>query len=177
MILSLVEDSRPTSIIQVDENFYVMKSFDQLLFCFEPYILPDYEEFLVVPGKTFLPNGDIVLAEFTKSFNDVNDLGECLIPLEYLPLKIRNKKDGDKIILPNLSGHKKLKKVFLEKKVPVYLRNHWPVVFMNRAPKEILWVPNLVRTKQLNNEKQVETFVKLTFITSTYLGGANNGNS
>lgn len=177
LILSLVEDSRPSSTIQVDENFYVMKSFDQLLFCFEPFILPNYEEFLVVPGKTFLPNGDIVLAEFIIGFNNANNLSECLIPSEYLPLKVRNKRDGDKIIVPNLSGRKKLKKVFLEKKIPVYLRNYWPVVLMNRSPEEILWVPNLVRAKQLNNEKQGKTYVKLTFLTSTYLGGANNGNS
>ncbi|MDF2556814.1 MAG: tilS [Bacillales bacterium] len=178
LILALVEDSHPSRTIQVDENFYVMKSFEQLLFCFESKIYPNYEEFLIVPGKTLLPNGDVILTELLESFEDSGDLSECLIPVAYLPLKVRNKKNGDKIVIQNLSGRKKLKKVLLEQKIPVYLRNHWPVIVTNGlSEEEILWVPNLVRAKMLNNEYQEKTFVKLTFLTSTYLGGANNGNS
>lgn len=177
LILSLIEDSHPSRTIQVDENFYVMKSFDQLLFCFELYDFPTYEEQLIVPGKTLLPNGDVIVAELIEKFEDNRDLSECLIYSEYLPLKVRNKKDGDKIVISNLSGRKKLKKVLLEQKTPVFLRNHWPVIVSNRFSEEILWVPNVVRAKQFNNEKQDNNFVKLTLVTSTYLGGANSGNT
>ena len=177
LILTLIEDSRPSITIQVDENFHIIKSFERLLFCFEPTIFSSYEESLLVPGETVLLNGDVILTELITGFNNVEDLNEFHIPVELLPLKIRNKVDGDKIALPNLSGRKKLKKVLLEHKVPIFLRNNWPVVLTDRLSEEIIWMPNLVKARLPNVEKQGDIFVKLTFLTSTYLGGFKNGNS
>ncbi len=70
-----------------------------------------------------------------------------------LPLKVRCKKTGDKMQLKNASGHKKIKDIFIDSKIPLPKRNSWPIVVDNNDT--ILWIPGLKKSKfdKNNNEK------------------------
>jgi len=62
-----------------------------------------------------------------------------------LPLFIRNRKNGDIIYQLGLNGKKKVKEVFIENKVPLNLRDTYPILV--DSDDNILWIPNLKKSK------------------------------
>ena len=62
-----------------------------------------------------------------------------------LRLYIRNKKPKDKIEVLGLNGHKLVSDIFIEKKVPLSLRNNYPLLVDSKD--NILWIPNLKKSK------------------------------
>lgn len=62
-----------------------------------------------------------------------------------LPLIVRSKKEGDRIFPFGMKGKKKVKKIFIEHKIPKRLRQVWPIVC---SGDEILWIPKLTRSNK-----------------------------
>ena len=69
-----------------------------------------------------------------------------------LPLHIRNKKNGDYIYLLGTNGKKKLKDIFIENKIPISIREKYPILTDDN--NNILWIPNVKKSKYnvKNNE-------------------------
>ena len=93
---------------------------------------------------------DVKYGDFNFLFNsDGGNNSNYIIYLNskeiYLPLKIRSKKSGDKIEVKNLNGHKKISDIFIEKKIPKYKRNNYPIVVDSK--NNILWIPGLKKSK------------------------------
>ncbi|MEG1500739.1 MAG: tRNA lysidine(34) synthetase TilS, partial [Clostridiales bacterium] len=62
-----------------------------------------------------------------------------LLPLEALGhLSCRNRKSGDKILVFGMKGSKKVKDLFIDKKIPVFARITWPVLLFD---ENIVWIP------------------------------------
>jgi len=85
---------------------------------------------------------------FTK---DKPDLCENYIKLCYnklkLPLIIRTRKNGDYITLS--SGKKKVKDLFIDKKIPRELRDELPMVI---SDNDILWIPTVIRSNLVKDD-------------------------
>ena len=62
-----------------------------------------------------------------------------------LPLYLRNKKDGDYIEVLGMNGKKKIKDIFIEKKIPLKERKYYPILVDSND--NILWIPNLKKSK------------------------------
>ena len=62
-----------------------------------------------------------------------------------LPLYLRNKKDGDYIEMFGMNGKKKIKDIFIEKKIPLEERKYYPILVDSND--NILWIPNLKKSK------------------------------
>ncbi len=59
------------------------------------------------------------------------------------PVKIRGRKDGDRMVCLGMKGSKKVKEIFIEKKIPKRLRELWPLVI---SEEKIIWIPGLARS-------------------------------
>lgn len=59
------------------------------------------------------------------------------------PLIVRNFRHGDRFQPLGMSGHKKIKNLFIEKKIPLSLRARYPLLTVGG---EILWIPGLGRS-------------------------------
>ena len=59
------------------------------------------------------------------------------------PIKVRGFNPGDRFQPFGLSGSQKLKKLFIDRKIPAPLRLHWPIIECNG---KILWVVGLRRS-------------------------------
>ena len=72
---------------------------------------------------------------------------------------LRYKKDGDVIFSGGM--HKKLKKLFNEKKVPLYFRNKLPILVSN---EEILWIPTVAACDSVKSDriKDGDNFFRIT---------------
>ncbi len=152
-IQSLLTESNPSISMQLPHGLQVTKAYDQLLFHFGRLPSITISKEILLPGKTDLPNGSVIetvlLDDLSGKWNDLSKY-ICILPFneEELPLRVRNKRDGDRYQPQGFTGHKKLKKLFLEHKVPVHERESWPIIV--NKDDQIVWIPGL---QKINIEK------------------------
>ena len=62
-----------------------------------------------------------------------------------LPLKVRSRQNGDKMMVKNLGGTKKIKDIFIDEKIPLERRKEIPIV--TDSNNTILWLPGVKKSK------------------------------
>ena len=112
------------------------------------------------PGKYYLPEInstlEITLAEGTVNFSDKNTIYISADKI-ICDFTVRNRKPGDKIKLLNC-GTKKINDIFSDEKIPVFLRDAYPVLEYNGEP---IWLCGL-RDNQFYRAKTNEKYIKIT---------------
>jgi len=61
-----------------------------------------------------------------------------------LPLILRNKEEKDVMQVKNLNGTKKVKKIFIDEKIPVKIRNGYPL--LTDSDNKVLWIPGIKKS-------------------------------
>ena len=105
-----------------------------------------------------LPNGKIIeRIEFTNdNSNNVIKLSSNEVSL---PLYVRNRRNGDKIAVKGLNGHKKVSDIFIDEKIKVNDRKSWPVVL--DSEDNIVWLPGLKKSKlDKKNSEEYDIILK-----------------
>ena len=76
-----------------------------------------------------------------------------------LPLFVRTRKEGDRIIIKGMDQHKRVSRVFIDDKIPLNQRDEWPIlVDSNDEVVSILGVRvhrNLSKSKRLNDNMKL----------------------
>ena len=80
--------------------------------------------------------------ECTDSDNFVTYLDSSEIKL---PIYVRNRINGDKMVIKNMDVAKKIKNIFIDSKVPIDKRDNYPIVV--DASDEIIWLPGIKKSK------------------------------
>lgn len=76
-------------------------------------------------------------------------------------INIRNRKDGDRIRPFRAPGEKKLKKFFIDNKVPAEKRDEIPLV---AAGSKILWIIGMRTSDEFRPDERTQSFLVLTWI-------------
>ena len=99
---------------------------------------------IILNKKLTISNKDIIeiIDETMDHSNYVTKINSKDIKL---PLHVRTKKDGDKLILKGINKTKKIKDIFIDEKIPITERTNWPIVTDDND--EIIWLPGLKKTK------------------------------
>lgn len=146
-IINICNNNHNNLQISLPNSFVAIKEYNELRFEKENTTL-EYKYKL---------NDEIIIDNYIiKKINSSKDNGNNICRLNSkkikLPIYIRNKKDGDKIEVLGLNGHKLISDIFIEKKIPLSKRNNYPIVIDDND--NILWVPNLKKSKfnTKNNE-------------------------
>ncbi|MGD9677815.1 MAG: tRNA lysidine(34) synthetase TilS [Vulcanibacillus sp.] len=71
-------------------------------------------------------------------------------------LVIRSKEDGDKIELKGLQGSKKVKKLYIDLKIPREIRNSVPIIELG---DKIIWLPGVKRSKHAVPNESTKQFL------------------
>mgnify|MGYP003291178643 FL=1 len=146
-ILSLINNPKPNLVYSLDNEYSFIKEYN---ICYVDKIKRD--EFV----NTIINAGEKKVIENVGTFFLTNDLthnySDSLIIScnEPLPLIIRNRQDGDKLIIGN--GHKKLKDFLIDKKVPKVKRDE--LIIVTNYLGEIIWVKGYYK-KLCNEEKKL----------------------
>ena len=95
-------------------------------------------------------NNNIIIDNLTfeivpEENNDSNNICRLNTKEIKLPLYFRNRKDGDYIILKGSNNKKKIKEIFIEKKIPINKRNNYPLLVDSND--NIIWIPNIKKSK------------------------------
>ena len=62
-----------------------------------------------------------------------------------LPLRVRTRKQGDKMTIKNFSGTKKVSDILINSKIPKRERDSWPIVVDSKDT--IIWIPKIKKSK------------------------------
>ena len=138
------ENSRPNGHIHLPNNIIAVKNYKQLSFEPEPNNIVSYEIELSQNICLSKHHGKkISFVEVEES--DGNDVCRLDSKTVELPLIVRTRHDGDTMDLLGTNGKKKLKNIFIDKKIPVGERDTWPIVIDSKD--RIVWLPGLQKSK------------------------------
>ncbi len=137
-----------TNLLSKDKNFeynlpkgwIVLREYDRLVFSCQS----GQEKYNIEFDKKFdFPMGTIeVVDDSDKKDNFVIRLNSNELKL---PLRVRTREENDRIVTKNTNYFKKVKKVFIDKKVPKRLRNIFPIVV--DSDDNIIWIPGIIKSK------------------------------
>lgn len=147
LISDLIKNDKPNVSIELPNGYGAIKEYDKVSFKKNASINYDYD--IPLERVTLLPNGRTIYFVDREDGNG-NDVCRLNSNELKLPLHVRNKRNGDKIFVKNLNGSKKVKDIFIEKKVSFDERRLWPVLV--DSENNVLWIPGLKKSKY-NKEK------------------------
>ncbi len=150
-ILGLISDGPPQARIALPRGREAVRSYDTVSLkkntrvrraaCCYSYALP-------LGGEIAVPEAGVKIASARSAGFDARpDSGvEAAFDLKSLPemLTVRNFRNGDRFQPLGMQGHKKVKDLFIAKKVPLPARATLPLLI---AGEEILWIPGYGRSE------------------------------
>ncbi len=141
MIYDVILSNKSTLEIHLPNNIAGIKSYDN--FSIEP-IINDCSYEIEISDYVKLPNGkSIEVINYSES--DGNDICRLNTKELTLPLYIRTRCDGDKMIPKGMEGRKKINDIFTDCKVNSKERKMWPIVLDSQ--NNIVWLPGLKKSK------------------------------
>ena len=139
-IIEIIYNKKNNISINLPKNVKVVKEYNNLIFKINNTSNNDYRIIL----KKHNVIGKYIIDVVNEECSDGNDICRLNSKNISLPIYIRNKKDGDIIEVLGLGGHKKVKDIFIEKKIPKDERGSYPIV--TDSNDNILWLPNLKKS-------------------------------
>ena len=141
LIFDLISSNKSNSIVHLPNNIIIIKAYNEIVFNYDEEEYGSYE--IEINKIVNLPNGKII-----EEIDDINDTSNYTIRLNSkelsLPLYVRNRKDGDKIQIKNMTGHKKVNEIFINEKVKTSDRKLWPIVLDSKD--NIVWIPGIKKS-------------------------------
>jgi tRNA(Ile)-lysidine synthase len=123
--------------------------------------LKEKEKELPLPGKIVYGNYDISTEILTPpvevktegcEFFDLADL--------QLPLRVKVKEKGDRLVTFGTENSKKLKDLFINNKIPRILRDMYPVIY---DKKGIIMIPGIKRSNRASINKETKRILKVMY--------------
>lgn len=139
-IIKLINSKKPNGEISLPEKYFAIKEYNYLTIT-NKELSTEYK----LPLKNNLNIKNFTFKLIDKSDTDANDICRLNSKDIKLPLYLRNKKNGDSILVKGLHGHKKIKEIFIENKIPPKERLTYPILVDSNDT--ILWIPNLKKSK------------------------------
>ena len=161
-MITLFQSSHPSGEIHLPAGLKVIKSYDECIFTFGHSEPEPYSYTIHIQGETILPNGRKIQAITNQLIYDKsNNIFTADFEDIHLPLTVRTRKNGDRMRVKGLNGSRKVKDIFIDKKIPVTERALWPIV--EDANQEIIWIPGLVKSDK-EVIKESKSFITLKYV-------------
>lgn len=142
LILDIIANKKPNIGINLPDNLHIMKSYNKLKITRIPF---EEEKYLLqITTDTQLPNGRSIkiVKETDKNSNNYIKLNSKELSL---PLYVRSREEGDKMIVKNMNSPKKIKDIFINSKLSKEERATQPIVVDSKG--KIVWLPGLKKSK------------------------------
>lgn len=142
-IIKLLNNEKPNQTLNLPHGIILTKEYNKIYLKKQNKLTTNNEYKIQFDDNIIIDN-----LEITKIENDTNDGNDiCRLNSKEiaLPLYIRNRKKGDYIILKGSNSKKKIKDIFIEKKLPIRIRNNYPLLVDNED--NIIWIPNIKKSK------------------------------
>jgi len=129
-------------MVHLPNNVKVIKTYSELSFGYDDEAPDAYE--IEISDIVNLPNGKNI--ELIAASDDTSNYITRLSSMEVtLPLYVRSRRNGDKLSVKGMDGHKKVNDIFIDNKISNKERSVWPVVC--DASDNVIWIPGLKKSK------------------------------
>ena len=140
-IIKIATSNKPNQEINLPNNYIAKKRYNYIYITKK---INNKKNYKIKLEKKIKVN-NIIIEKVNKIETDGNDVCRLNSKNIKLPLYIRNKKNGDYFNVLGLNGTKKIKDIFIEKKIPIDERDNYPLLV--DANDNILWIPNIKKSK------------------------------
>ncbi|MBP5678504.1 MAG: tRNA lysidine(34) synthetase TilS [Bacilli bacterium] len=153
ILLSMIHSHKANSFMNLPNDVVARKNYNEFTFVKDVDVLTSYE--IEFDQYALLPNHHSI--ELVSSV-DNNSNNVCRLNSHdvVLPLIIRTRRMGDRIAVKGLNGTKKVKDIFIDKKISLVERDTWPIVLDSRG--EVVWIPGIKKSKfdkKMNEEYDI----------------------
>lgn len=149
LILKLISSKKKNTYIYLPNNIKVVREYDLLKIKDQVDSISSYEmeleDYVILPNKKHIEK----IEEVNENGNDICRLLSTEVEL---PLYVRTRKHGDKIALHGMSGHKKVKDIFIDSKLTSSERELWPVVVDSKD--RVIWIPGIKKSKFMKKKSE-----------------------
>lgn len=142
LILDIIASNKPNIEINLPDNLCLKKSYNSIKLTRNN----KKNAFFRIPLDTVteLPNGKKI--SFIESTDKTSNYYIKLNSKEIsLPLYVRTRQDGDRMVVKNMAQPKKIKDIFINSKLSKEERDTQPIVIDSKG--EIIWLPGLKKSK------------------------------
>ena len=147
-IISLLNNTKPNIKIDLPNNKEIVKEYNKLIIKDKTSDIKNYK--IEFNDKIEIEN--LIIEKIESEDDDSNSVCRLNSKDITLPLYIRNREDGDYIILKGSNNRKKIKEIFIEKKLPLKRRNNYPLLVDSN--NNIIWIPNIKKSKFCNKKSE-----------------------
>ena len=144
-----IMDKDGNKVINLNNKYIALKEYNKLRIIKEK----ERKEFNYILDKDIdINNYKIRFLDNNENIDNSNNI--LLLNKEdiSLPLIIRSKKDGDKMTIKNLNGHKKINDILIDEKVPLKERDN--ILVITDSKNNILWIPRLKKSQFAKDKKE-----------------------
>ena len=159
LILDLINGNKAQGFIHLPNNVKVIKTYDKLELTFEEEIEDKYE--IEIDDIVNLPNGRNIVVLTSDTLDNSNNVIRLNSKKLTMPLYVRTRRNGDKIEVKGMEGHKKVNDIFIDSKIKNKDREGWPIVCDSK--NEIVWIPGLKKSK-FDEQKNKDYDIILKYI-------------
>ncbi len=163
-ILDILDSASPNLRLNLPRSIKVFKEYDRLVFIKGSSHATDYNYILNIPGITDIKEtgdrfrSEIIYIEEFKGF----DRGDRTVYFDLdrlkLPVRIRRFIPGDRIAPLGIEGSKKVKELFIEKRIPLRRRRMLPILV---SGDDIIWIPGVRRSSHALIDKDTKRVLKV----------------
>ena len=141
LIMKIINGNRVNSFVNLPNEVIAKREYNYFELVRETEEITGYE--IEFDSFATLPNNHSIesISETDDNSNNICRLDSSEITL---PLIIRSRKIGDKIKVKGLDGSKKVKDIFIDKKISLKSRDIWPIVTDSKG--EIVWIPGVKKS-------------------------------
>lgn len=142
LILNLIKSKKSNSFINLPNDVIARKNYNYFELKRDVEMLSSYEmefdSYVMLPNNHFIEKIDDVC----ENSNNICRLNSKEVTL---PLIVRTRKIGDRIYVKGLGGSKKIKDIFIDKKISLERRDLWPIVVDSK--NNVVWIPGIKMSK------------------------------
>ncbi|NLD26328.1 MAG: tRNA lysidine(34) synthetase TilS [Acholeplasmataceae bacterium] len=150
-IIKLINSRKQNIKLYYKGLFTFVKEYDKIYFFAGKIETPQFDVLIEGPGVYRLSD-KITVSVIKKTLVDIPNLDEIWYNTNMLPLRLRNRRDGDKILLE--AGYKKVKDLLIDQKVGILKREQVIICEKDQEVLAVLGVRKSVLLKQ-HTEKNI----------------------
>lgn len=164
-LCDVIDSSRPTSQLSLPHGITALREYDRLslMKIQNPENETDYEVLIAEPGRYQLPGGITIRVELTDptAFRTDSDSGLFDLAKTPFPWSVRTFRPGDRMVPFGMNGRKKVKDIFIDRKIPQSERRNTPLLFCNN---ELIWIAGVCASNLVRIHEGTRVAVKATCI-------------
>ena len=150
LVMEAIKSNKASVSYNLPNDYLVVKEYNHVYFKKDIGMVSPYD--IELSDEVFLPNG-LTIKKIESSSTDGNDILRLRSSDVVLPLRVRTRRNGDRIKIKNMNGTKKVNEVLINAKIPLSKRDLWPIVV--DSTDKIVWIPKVKKSKynRLRNEE------------------------